>query len=102
MRKLLLSFSLCLLLLTAQQGALVHELSHVTSVAHQDTQLDTTEAAQTACALCLAYSQLANPASHSSHLTRFEPTACAAGSTPAPANIPIAAPTARSRGPPSN
>jgi hypothetical protein len=100
MRKLLLSFSICLLLLIAQLGSLVHELSHVTSVAPQDVQFDAAGATQAACALCLAYSQLANPASHSPHTTRFDPTACAAESTPAPANIPIEAPTARSRGPP--
>jgi hypothetical protein len=100
MRKLLLSFSLCLLLLTAQLGALVHELSHVTAVAHQDVHFDAAKATQTACALCLAYSQLANPASHATHTTRVEPTACAAESTLAPTNLPLAVPTARSRGPP--
>jgi hypothetical protein len=100
MRKIVLSLSLCVLLLTGQFGAWLHELSHLNPAAHQDVQLEKAQAAETVCALCLAYSQLANPAGHTPKIVRFDPTSCAAGSTRCPANIPSEVPTARSRGPP--
>jgi hypothetical protein len=100
MRKIVLSLSLCVLLLTGQLGAWVHELSHLNPVAHQDVHLDKSPATEAACALCLAYSQVANPAGHTPQIVRFDPTSCAARSTRCPANIPSEVPTARSRGPP--
>jgi hypothetical protein len=101
MRRILLSVGVCLLLLSAQMGALLHELSHVSAASAQGVSVDAPKAVQANCALCLAYSQLANPASHSVPSLRFEPTACAAQSPPACADLPAAVPTARSRGPPS-
>jgi len=100
MRKVVLSLGLCLLLFTAQMEGIVHELSHATPIAHQDARLDVAGATPTICGLCLAFSQLANPAVHSTETARFEPTSCAAGAILCPANLPADVPTARSRGPP--
>lgn len=100
MRKVALSLSLCVLLLLGQLGSFAHELSHLRPVAQQAVHFDKTQATQTDCPLCLAYSQLANPVGHTQQVTRFDPTSCVAGATRCPADIPADTPTARSRGPP--
>jgi hypothetical protein len=103
MRKLYISLGLALLLLTAQLGAVLHEVSHICRVgtnvqaqAHSDTSL------QKPCELCFAFSQVANPAGNTVHVGQFEPSSCAAGSLAARAVTPAAVPTPRSRGPPSS
>jgi hypothetical protein len=108
MRKLHTALVISLLMLLAQQGAVFHELGHISqagSVAasartrasvHADIRVEKV------CELCLAYSQLANPASHRVQLPQFEPTACAAESHPIPTATPADVPTPRSRGPPAS
>jgi hypothetical protein len=103
MRKLHISLGLALLLLTAQLGAVLHEVSHICRVGtnveaqvHGDTFLEKT------CELCFAFSQVANPAGSTVTVGLFEPSACAAGPTPASAATPADVPTPRSRGPPSS
>jgi hypothetical protein len=103
MRKLHISLGLALLLLTAQLGAILHEVGHicrvgtnVTQQVHADTYLEK------ACDLCVAFSQVANPTGHTVEVARFEPSSCAAESVVPCANTPADIPTPRSRGPPSS
>jgi len=100
MRKLHTSLAVSLLLLLAQHGALVHELSHISRVGNVEVRLQKDSLVEKTCELCLAYSQLANPASHSVHVPVFSPAACAAGSDPLCPGDPAEAPAPRSRGPP--
>ena len=103
MRKLHISIGLSLLLLLAQQGAVLHEISHLchTSSLGVHVQADTGTELAKACELCLAFSQVANPACHSVHVPLFEPSACAAGCPRSSAVTAADAPSPRSRGPPS-
>jgi len=100
MRKLHI-LAISLLLLFVQQGAVLHEVGHIVRVAsttearfHADTQLSKT------CDLCLAFSQVANPAVNTVAIAAFEPYSCLAVPTPACAATPRDIPTPRSRGPP--
>jgi hypothetical protein len=101
MRKLHISLGLALLLLLAQQGAVLHEVSHISVLGtnvqarvHADTALDR------GCQLCLAFSQVANPAGNTVSVTYFGPSSCAAGTTPECAVIARDVLNPRSRGPP--
>jgi hypothetical protein len=103
MRKLYISLGLALLLLTAQLGAVLHEVSHICRVGtnvqaqvHGDTVLEKT------CELCFAFSQVANPAGSTVAVGQFEPSSCAARSLVACAATPADVLTPRSRGPPSS
>jgi hypothetical protein len=103
MRKLHISLGLALLLLAAQLGAVLHEVSHICRVGtnvhaqvHSDTALEKT------CELCFAFSQVANPAGSTVTVAQFEPSSCAAGSLLPGAATPADVPTPRSRGPPSS
>ena len=103
MRKLYISLGLALLLLTAQLGAVLHEVSHICRVGtnvqaqvHSDTYLEKT------CELCFAFSQVANPVGNTVAVGLFEPSSCAAGARPPCAATPADIPTPRSRGPPSS
>ncbi len=103
MRKLHITLGLALLLLTAQLGAVLHEVSHICRVGtnvreqvHADTYLEKT------CDLCVAFSQVANPSANSVDVARFEPSSCAASSLASCAATPADVPTPRSRGPPSS
>ena len=102
MRKLHISLGLALLLLLAQQGAVLHEVSHICRIGtnvqaqvHADTVLEKT------CELCIAFSQAANPAGNTVHVGQFEPSSCAAGPKAACAVTPADVLTPRNRGPPS-
>jgi hypothetical protein len=100
MRKLHISIALALLLLFAQHGAVLHEISHISQVSRADARLHADTQADRGCELCLAYSQVANPAGHFVDSVSFEPTAFAAP-VPAPQVVVAASvPTPRSRGPP--
>ena len=101
MRRLSLPWVLSLLLVFAQQGAVLHELGHL-SVGEraEGSALRAQLPAGGPCATCEAFAQLANPAAGAAH------TLCAS----APVYFPIPAPvyaiiaadtlTPRSRGPP--
>lgn len=102
MRNLYKALGLLLLLMTAQQGAVVHELSHVTGAAQAQLQIHAGGAADSTCALCPVFAQVVTPAfSHSFHI----PLLVHAGSqlTPEPRFVGVDAsvPRPRSRGPPS-
>src|SRR3569832_2853312 len=103
MRKLYISLGLTFLLLTAQFGAVLHEVSHICRVSrnvHAQVHADT--ALEKMCDLCVAYSQLANPFGNTVAATHFEPTSCAAGLLPWCAVTAVDVLTPRSRGPPSS
>jgi hypothetical protein len=95
---------LCLLLLmiSAQQGGVVHELSHIHGIGSIDVRADAGGAADSGCALCPVYAQAVTPAfSHTFHVpdlvrAKLEPSA-----EPQVAALGAAVPTPRSRGPPS-
>jgi hypothetical protein len=102
MRKLHISLGLALLLLLVQQGAVLHEVSHICRVGtnvhaqvHAETVLERT------CQLCLAFSQAANPVPNSAATVLFEPSSCLAHSQVSCAAIAAEVLTPRSRGPPS-
>jgi hypothetical protein len=92
---------LMLLLISGQQGAVVHELGHFAGAHTPEVSKASGEAADPACALCPSFAQAASPAfSHSFVLPRLvraylerrveAPVGAAGAAAPAP----------RSRGPP--
>ena|ERR1700679_3833254 len=102
MRNVYKALSLFLLLLTAQQGAVVHELSHLSGADQARVRVDAGGTVETNCALCPAFAQAASPAfSHSLQI----PLLARMGSqlTPEPQFVGVDAsvPRPRSRGPPS-
>ena len=102
MRNVYKVLSLFLLLLTAQQGAVVHELSHLSGIDQARVRVDAGGTVDTSCALCPAFAQAAAAAfSHSFQI----PLLVRMGSqlTPEPrfASVDASVPPPRSRGPPS-
>ena len=103
MRKLLLTLVLPLILLFSQQGAAVHELSHLTDAVARAAAGDGPsghEAGDLQCQACLAFAHLAGVATaHVAH-----PALLSFGFAPpaneAPVFVAADAPAARSRGPP--
>ncbi len=101
MRHVLKSFGLLLLLLIAQQGAVVHELGHLSEV-HGTEAMLASGAVDAACALCPAYAQVVTPAfSHSFHVPLLARAAPPRSAPPLFSAVDAAVPTPRSRGPPS-
>lgn len=103
MKQVFKALGLLLLLMVAQQGAMVHELSHVSSANNVELLVQSGGTADDAtCALCPAFAQVVTPAfSHSFHiplLVRFAPERV---TEPRYAAIDAAVPRPRSRGPPS-
>ena len=100
MRRLRISLALSLLLLVAQHGAVLHELSHVVRLSTADVSVHAGVLGEKYCELCLGYSQLGHGASHSPSLFQFDlptgPIHCNSHYPATPADVP----TARSRGPP--
>jgi hypothetical protein len=99
--RLSLPWILSLLLVFAQQGAVLHELSHLQ---HRDrgqgSELRAQLPAEDTCATCEAFAQAANPASGAAET--FSASASVYLPTPAPNYTILAAdtPTPRNRGPP--
>lgn len=92
--------ALALLLVFAQQGAMLHELSHVYRTGATELKNDATGLDGKLCETCLAFAQAANPASG----TVFTPPVVAATRYVSPepqySIIATAVPAPRSRGPP--
>src|SRR5580700_10318555 len=102
MRQAFKGLALLLLLLVAQQGAVVHELSHVTGANHVDLRVQPDGVAVTTCALCPAFAQVVTPTfSHSFHIPLLVRFALEPVSEPRYTAIDVAVPRPRSRGPPS-
>lgn len=101
MRLTLKLLGLLLVLLAAQQGAVVHELSHLPGSARAEARVQTGQAAES-CALCPAYTQVATPAfSHSFHIPLLVRAAPQRTPVHTHAAIDAAIPSPRSRGPPA-
>ncbi len=102
MRNLYRALSLLLLLMTAQQGAVDHELSHFSRAAHAELLVDAGGFKDRTCALCPAFAQVATPTfSHSFHIPLLVRTASLLSPEPRFAAVDTAVPRPRSRGPPS-
>jgi hypothetical protein len=100
-RRCSLPWLLSLLLVFAQQGAVLHELGHLQHGDRtQGAALRAQLPADGPCATCEAFTQVANPAAGAAHT--FSASAPVYLSVPAPIYAIIAAdtPTPRSRGPP--
>ena len=101
MRRTWLSWLLPILMLLAQQGAYLHELSHYQPASEQGHGGDRKHAADKVCDTCLAYSHVADVASFSSfHAPLLALGHILIGAVTWSAR-PGAAPCARSRGPPT-
>ena len=95
-------FGLMLLLIVAQQGAVVHELGHVAGIDGTDLKV-TSGAADTPCVMCPAFAQVSTPAfSHAFHIPPLARAALELITEPLYAVIDTAVPRPRSRGPPSS
>jgi hypothetical protein len=100
---------LWLLLITAQQGAVVHELSHFYGADSINLHVDsggtadrTGGTAERTCALCPVFAQVVTPAfSHAFHIPPLVRADAQRFAEPQYAAIGAAVPTPRSRGPPS-
>lgn len=101
--------ALWLLLLTAQQGAIVHEISHLFGAESITYNVDTGgtadrtgDTADRACTLCPVFAQATTPAfSHAFHIPLLVRTDAERFSEPQYEAVDTAVPTPRSRGPPS-
>jgi hypothetical protein len=103
MRHIAKTLSLLLLLLLAQQGAVVHELGHFSRVNTAGLQADSSGAAEKPCALCNVFAQVVTPAfSHSFDLALLLRADADLRSTLQYSAPDAAVPRARSRGPPSS
>jgi hypothetical protein len=102
MRDVFKALGLLLLLLTAQQGAVVHELSHFSATDQAGLRIDSGGVADTPCALCPAFAQVATPTfSHSFNLPPLLRTTSQLTPEPRFVALNAAVPRPRSRGPPS-
>jgi hypothetical protein len=100
MRKLSVSIGLWLLLLLGQQGAVLHEIRHLSQAAGGHVSAHADGLAEKTCELCLAYSQLGSPATPSVPLLLLERSASQIGTEHFIAATPVDLLTPRSRGPP--
>jgi hypothetical protein len=103
MRNVFKALGLLLLLLTAQQGAVNHELSHLSPTDQADLRLDAGGVADAPCALCAAFAQVVTPTfGHSFHIPLLVRTASQIIPEPRFIAFDAAVPRPRSRGPPSS
>jgi hypothetical protein len=90
---------LLLLLIVAQQGAVVHELSHVS--AGSNALNASASVLDSSCAQCPGFAQVVSPAFfHAFHVPSLIRTAYELSAEPIYAAIDAAVPRPRSRGPP--
>ncbi len=102
MRNAYKALGLLLLLLTAQQGAVNHELGHLSDAATAEVRLNAGSVVDTTCALCPAFAQVVTPAfSHSFHIPLLVRTVSLLIPERRYIAADSAAPRPRSRGPPS-
>jgi hypothetical protein len=102
MRNVFKALGLWLLLLTAQQGAVDHELSHFSPADQAGLRIDAGGVADTACALCPAFAQVATPTfGHAFNIPPLLRTASQLTPEPRFVAVNAAVPRPRSRGPPS-
>ena len=91
-----------MLLIVAQQGAVVHELSHVFGVDAGKVRVNVSSAADSTCVQCPAFAQVVTPAfSHLFHIPVRVLIATQRSSELRIVAIEASVPHPRSRGPPS-
>jgi len=103
MRKLLLSILLPFVMLLSQQGAVMHELGHLTDAVSRAANGQSTSGQQPGdlqCEACLAFAHLAGVATATVVPPALLSFAFGIPADEAPAFIAADAPAARSRGPP--
>jgi hypothetical protein len=100
MNRIRSTLALALLLVFAQQGAVLHELSHVYRTGAVELKDNANVVDVSKCALCLAFAQVANPASASAVVLPLAPAIPHPVTEPEYSIIAAAAPSPRSRGPP--
>jgi hypothetical protein len=101
MRNVYKVLGLFLLLLTAQQGAVVHELSHLSGAEQARIRVDAGGTVDTSCALCPAFAQAAAAAfSHSFQIPQLVRVGLQLTPEPQFATVDTPVPPPRSRGPP--
>jgi hypothetical protein len=102
MRNVFKALGLLLLLLTAQQGAVDHELRHACSAHQAELGIDSGVAADATCALCAAFAQAGSPTfSHAFKIPSLVRTTSQLTPEPRFVALSAAVPRPRSRGPPS-
>lgn len=102
MRQTCKLLGLWLLLLVAQQGAVDHEIGHLSVIGLGELHTQARGAAESICAQCPAFAQVASPAfSHAFHIPRLGRAAPELHAEPrfSATNASVLEP--RSRGPPS-
>jgi hypothetical protein len=93
--------SLMLVFLVTQHGALVHELGHVVGAVSTEVNA-ASGTADTSCALCPAFAQVATAAfTHTFAIPRLARASVERSLEPQFSDISAAVPQARSRGPPT-
>ena len=103
MRNVYKALGLLLLLLTAQQGAVNHELSHLSRTSQADLRIDSGGVAEAPCALCAAFAQVVTPTfGHSFNIPVLVRTASQLTPEPRFVAVHAAVPRPRSRGPPAS
>lgn len=102
MRDVFKALGLLLLLLTAQQGAVGHELSHFSPTDRAGLTIDAGGVADVTCTLCAAFAQVVTPTfSHAFNIPLLVRTPSQLIPEPRFAAVNAAVPRPRSRGPPS-
>jgi len=100
-RRLSLAWVLSLLLVFAQHGAVLHQLGHLSHGDRtQGSALRAQLPADSSCATCEAFAQVANPASGAAHTLSASAAVYLPIPAPVHANIAADTLTPRSRGPP--
>jgi hypothetical protein len=103
MRNAFKALGLLLLLLTAQQGAVNHELSHFARAARAELKVNVGGAADTSCELCAAFAQASTPTfGHSFDIPLLVRTTPQLIPEPQFTAVDAAVPRPRSRGPPAS
>src|ERR1700691_3456641 len=101
MRNVYKALGLLLLLLTAQQGAIDHELGHFSNSGSAEMRVNARGAVDATCAQCPAFAQVVSPPfSHSFHIPLLVRTAAERIRERRCVAADSAAPRPRSRGPP--
>ncbi len=95
-----LALILALLLVFAQQGAMLHELSHIHNVGGKQVRYEGNFLADKLCETCVAFAQVGNPASAPTVILPSLTAVHHYVSEPIYSIIGAAAPAPRSRGPP--
>jgi hypothetical protein len=100
MSRIRFALTLALLLVFTQQGAMLHELSHVYRTGAPDLKDGATRLDGKLCEVCLAFAQVTNPASGTMVLLPVVATPRHVSPEPKYSIIAAGAPPPRSRGPP--